>query len=193
MSLRQVEHTAGDDVALDLRGPPVDRRAPNLKERRRDIHRPKISHNWIFYGCVAARCFDQQLIERLQQLRTKNLDHRRVRPETSLVVSELHRMAEQGRQRRDIDACCRFEVPRRSRPSSALAMRHPSLSWPTRFSAGTTTSSKNTSLSSPSPAIVRIGLILMPGLCRSSNRKLMPAWRGCACGSVRTSANIQSE
>src|SRR5947199_3000867 len=41
--------------------------------------------------------------------------------------------------------------------------------------------------------MVLIGLILMPGPRRSSSRKLMPACRGCACGSVRTSANIQSE
>jgi enoyl-CoA hydratase/carnithine racemase len=39
-------------------------------------------------------------------------------------------------------------------PSSALAMRQPSLSLPARFSAGTTTLSKKTSLSSSSPATV---------------------------------------
>ena len=58
-----------------------------------------------------------------------------------------------------IQANCGFEVPRRSCPSSALAMRQPSLSLPTRFSAGTMTLSKNTSLNSSSPAIVLIGLM----------------------------------
>ena len=72
-------------------------------------------------------------------------------------------------------------------------MRQPSFSFPTRFSAGTMTPSKNTSANSSSPAMVLIGLIRMPGLCRSISRKLMPACRGWACGSVRTSANIQSE
>ncbi len=92
-----------------------------------------------------------------------------------------------------INENCGFEVARRSCPSSALAMRQPSCSFPTRFSAGTMTSSRNTSLNSSSPTIVLIGLILMPGLCRSISRKLMPACRGWACGSVRTSAYIQSE
>ena len=59
-----------------------------------------------------------------------------------------------------INANCGFEVAKRSCPSKAFAMRQPSCSFPTRFSAGTITSSKNTSLNSSSPAIVLIGLIL---------------------------------
>jgi hypothetical protein len=40
--------------------------------------------------------------------------------------------------------------------------------------------------------MVWIGLTVTPGDFRSISSMLIPAWRGCAFGSVRTSANIQS-
>ena len=60
------------------------------------------------------------------------------------------------------------------------------------FSFGTRTSTKNSSANSESPRMVWIGRTVMPGDFRSISSMVMPAWRGFACGSVRTSANIQS-
>ena len=72
-----------------------------------------------------------------------------------------------------------------------MAIRQPSLSSPIRFSRGTRTLSKNTSASSSSFAMVRIGRAVMPGDFMSIRMNEMPA---CftAAGSVRTRANIQS-
>ena len=53
-------------------------------------------------------------------------------------------------------------VPR-SKRSVTLVTRQPSFSAPTRFSTGTRTSSRNTSLNSPSPIKVGSGRISMPG------------------------------
>ena len=60
-----------------------------------------------------------------------------------------------------------------------------------RFSTGTLTSSKNTSLTSWPPSMVRIGRTVMPGVFMSISRKEMPS---CffAAGSVRTRQKIQS-
>src|SRR5580704_18890104 len=103
ISIRQVEDAAGHDVALDLRGAAIDRRAPHLKERRRHLYRPEFSHDRLFRSRMAACRFYQQVIERLQKLGAENLDNRRFRPRTLLLIGELHRMAEERRQRRDID------------------------------------------------------------------------------------------
>ncbi|MDT4876244.1 hypothetical protein FQZ97_1116720 [compost metagenome] len=81
--------------------------------------------------------------------------------------------------------------PVRSWVSRYLAQVQPSFSRPTRFSTGTRTSSRNTSLTSCSPSRVMVGRTVMPGDFRSINRKLMP--RCCwASGSVRTRQNSQS-
>ncbi|MNR08492.1 hypothetical protein D3C85_1246530 [compost metagenome] len=79
----------------------------------------------------------------------------------------------------------------RSWVSKYLAQVQPLFSSPTRFSTGTRTLSKNTSLTSCSPSRVMIGRTVMPGDFMSINRKLMP--RCCwASGSVRTRQKIQS-
>src|SRR5579862_1746560 len=94
ISIRQVEDAAGHDIALDLRGAAVDRRAPHLEERRRHIHRAERGPDRLFRRRVAARRFYQEVIERLQKLGAENLDNRRFRPGTLLLIGELHRMAE---------------------------------------------------------------------------------------------------
>ena len=79
-------------------------------------------------GCsaarVAARRLDQKLVERLQKLGAENLDDRRFRPGASLLIGELHRMAEQRRQRRDIDAGRRETVLKRRIGHDAGRARH---------------------------------------------------------------------
>ncbi|MDT4874491.1 hypothetical protein FQZ97_1097960 [compost metagenome] len=78
----------------------------------------------------------------------------------------------------------------RSWVSRYLAQVQPLFSSPTRFSTGTRTLSKNTSLTSWSPSRVMIGRTLMPGVFMSISRKLMP--RCCwASGSVRTRQKIR--
>ena len=64
-------------------------------------------------------------------------------------------------------------------------MRHPSLTSPTRFVAGTTTSVKNTSAKWAAPENCRRGLTSMPGVSMSMMSTLMP-WCLGAAGSVRT-------
>ena len=72
-----------------------------------------------------------------------------------------------------------------------MAQSQPRCSWPTRFSTGTFTSSKNTSLTSRPPSMVWIGRTVMPGVFMSISRKEMPS---CflAAGSVRHRQKIQS-
>ena len=68
-------------------------------------------------------------------------------------------------------------------------MVQPWLSSPTRLARGTRTSSKNTSQNSFSPAMLAIGRTVMPGVFRSTSRKLMPACFFTLL-SVRTSMNM---
>ncbi|MOA19089.1 hypothetical protein D3C78_1394440 [compost metagenome] len=82
-------------------------------------------------------------------------------------------------------------MPVRSWVSRYLAQVQPWFSWPTRFSTGTRTLSKNTSLTSCSPSRVMIGRTVMPGVFMSISRKEMPRCC-CASGSVRTRQKIQS-
>ena len=82
-------------------------------------------------------------------------------------------------------------MPVRSWVSRNLAMVQPLFSSPTRFSAGTRTSVKNTSFTSWPPSIRRIGRTSMPGVFISTRIKLMP----CCClasGSVRHRQKILS-
>ena len=69
-------------------------------------------------------------------------------------------------------------------------MSQPLLSWPTRFSFGTRTLSKNTSQNSSCSSMLMIGRTVIPGVAMSTSRKEMPS---CflACLSVRTSRKIQ--
>ena len=60
-----------------------------------------------------------------------------------------------------------------------------------RFSAGTSTSSKKTSLTSGSPSSSTIGLTVMPGLFMSISRKLIPVC-GLPSVLVRTRQKIHS-
>ena len=85
--------------------------------------------------------------------------------------------------------CFGLPVKRRSKPSSALATVQPWFSSPTRFSRGTRTLSKNTSQNSLSAAMFRIGRTVMPGVFRSTSRKLMPDCFSTVL-SVRTSMNM---
>ena len=68
-------------------------------------------------------------------------------------------------------------VPMRSWPSRYLATVQPLPSSCTRFSTGTFTSSKKTSLTSWPPSIRMIGRTVMPGVFMSISRKEMPSWR----------------
>ncbi len=79
----------------------------------------------------------------------------------------------------------------RSWPSRNLAYVQPLFSSPTRFSAGTRTSSNQTSLTSWTPSSVMMGWTLTPGVFMSMSRNEMPA---CALpsGRVRTRQKIQS-
>ena len=74
-------------------------------------------------------------------------------------------------------------VPR-SCASVVFATAQPLCSAPTRWSSGTNTSSKNTSLNSASPVICTSGRTSMPGACMSTTRYEMPLCFG-ASGSVR--------
>jgi hypothetical protein len=65
ISLRQVEDAAGDDVALDLGGAAVDRRAPHLQERGRDVDGAELGHEGMGDRGIAAGGFEQQVVERL--------------------------------------------------------------------------------------------------------------------------------
>ncbi len=67
-----------------------------------------------------------------------------------------------------------------------MATRQPSFSSPTRLATGTRTSSKNTSLNSSEPAMVRSGRMSMPGVSMGRISQVMPLCFG-ASGSVRTS------
>src|SRR2546430_169858 len=87
---------------------------------------------------------------------------------------------------RFICTCVPNEAEPRSWVNVVMAMRQPSLSWPTSCCLGTRTFSKNTSLNSAPPVIWRNGLTVIPGLCISTSKKLMPLCLG-ACGSVRVS------
>src|SRR3972149_764101 len=77
--------------------------------------------------------------------------------------------------------------------SSAPATRAPSLSFPTRFSFGTLTSSRNVSQKSKAPAMFWIGRTVTPGDFISIKRKLMPRCFLGAFGSVLTRKKPQSE
>ena len=81
----------------------------------------------------------------------------------------------------------------RSWPSEPVATRQPWWSSPIRFSAGTSTSSKNTSLKSRSsgPTIDPNGRRVSPGLSVGITRQLSPLCLG-ASGSVRTNARMKS-
>ena len=77
------------------------------------------------------------------------------------------------------------QSPARSCASDPCVMRQPSLSSPTRFSAGTSTSVKNTSAKLAAPLMCRSGRTSMPGVSMSTMSRLMPLCFG-ASGSVRT-------
>jgi hypothetical protein len=64
-------------------------------------------------------------------------------------------------------------------------------SWPTRFSTGTRTSSRNTSFRVWASSMAMIGRTVIPGVFRSTSRKEMPAW-GLPSVLVRTSRNSHS-
>ena len=78
-------------------------------------------------------------------------------------------------------------VPR-SKRSVTLVTRQPSFSWPTRFSTGTRTSFRNTSLKSLSPMMVGSGRMSMPGRSIGMISHEMPLCFG-ASGLVRTSSS----
>ena len=83
-------------------------------------------------------------------------------------------------------------VPMRSWPRRNFATVQPLPSSWTRFSTGTLTSSKNTSLTSWPPSMRMIGRTVMPGVRMSMSRNEMPSWRFSLLASVRTRQKIQS-
>ena len=80
----------------------------------------------------------------------------------------------------------------RSCPRRYLATVHPLPSSCTRLSTGTSTSSKNTSLTSWPPSIRISGRTVMPRRFMSTRRNEMPSWRRSESAPVRTRQKIQS-
>jgi hypothetical protein len=58
-----------------------------------------------------------------------------------------------------------------------IATAQPPPTSPSTRSAGTTTSSKNTSANSGTPLIISIGATVIPGLSMSTYNAVMPRWR----------------
>ena len=83
-------------------------------------------------------------------------------------------------------------TPTRSLPRRNLAIVQPWFSSPTRFSPGTRTSSKNTSLTSKPPSMSSIGRSVTPSASIGTRIIEMPACFLGASGSVRTRLKIQS-
>ena len=83
-----------------------------------------------------------------------------------------------------------YAAPPRSNSRRYLATVQPSFSSPTRFRVGTRTSSKNTWLTSWSPAMVMIGSTEIPVVFMSIRMKVMPS---CCLPSVevRTRQNMR--
>ena len=73
-----------------------------------------------------------------------------------------------------------------------IATAQPPFSSPSIRSAGTTTSSKNTSANSRSPLIISSGATVIPGVSMSTKNAVMPRWRDSA-GPVRVSSTQRSE
>ena len=73
-----------------------------------------------------------------------------------------------------------------------MATVQPPFSSPSIRSAGTTTSSKNTSANSSSPLIISRGATVIPGVSMSTKNAVMPRWRESA-GPVRVSSTQRSE
>ena len=73
-----------------------------------------------------------------------------------------------------------------------IATAQPPFSSPSIRSAGTTTSSKNTSANSRSPLIISSGATVIPGVSMSTKNAVMPRWRESA-GPVRVRSTQRSE
>ena len=73
-----------------------------------------------------------------------------------------------------------------------IATAQPPCSSPSIRSAGTTTSSKNTSANSCSPLIISSGATVMPGVSMSTKNAVMPRWRESG-EPVRVSSTQRSE
>jgi hypothetical protein len=78
----------------------------------------------------------------------------------------------------------------RSKASAETVTFQPSPSAPSRFSTGTRTPSKKTSANIDDPDMFRIGRTVMPGLCISTSRQVMPSCLADASLPVRTSRII---
>ena len=73
-----------------------------------------------------------------------------------------------------------------------IATAQPPFTSPRIRSAGTTTSSKNTSANSRTPLIISSGATVIPGVSMSTKNAVMPRWRDSA-GPVRVSSTQRSE
>ena len=73
-----------------------------------------------------------------------------------------------------------------------IATAHPPFTSPSIRSAGTTTSSKNTSANSRTPLIISSGATVIPGVSMSTKNAVMPRWRDSAAP-VRVSSTQRSE
>ena len=73
-----------------------------------------------------------------------------------------------------------------------IATAQPPFTSPRIRSAGTTTSSKNTSANSRTPLIISIGATVIPGVSMSTKNAVMPRWRDSAVP-VRVSSTQRSE
>ena len=79
----------------------------------------------------------------------------------------------------------RAPIAARSFMRVVIATRHPSSAPPSRFSSGTRTPEKKTSLKPPPPSICRIGRMSIPSDSMSTMKQVRPRCLG-TCGSVRT-------
>ncbi len=73
-----------------------------------------------------------------------------------------------------------------------IATAQPPLTSPRIRSAGTTTSSKNTSANSRTPLIISIGATVTPGVSMSTKNAVMPRWRDSGVP-VRVNSTQRSE
>ena len=87
---------------------PTSRRRSSRGATAETAPRHRLRRNSVAIGSsrrrVTARGFDQQIVERLEEFGSENLDDRRFRPGALFSIGEFDRMAEQRRQRRHVDA-----------------------------------------------------------------------------------------
>ena len=113
-------------------------------------------------------------------------------PTISAVRSSIGATATSSSSRRYRYAMRCQKHDERSYGRMLIATAQPPFSSPSMRSAGTATSSKNTSANSCSPLIISIGETVMPGVSMSTRNAVMPRWRESGAP-VRVSSTQRSE